>query len=75
MVRYEGENLHVRIGGIDTPGKGHLQTDQSRDQFAALLKSSTTRIEILKRDVLRRLQCLVLSALPVRSKPRNTTTL
>jgi endonuclease YncB( thermonuclease family) len=56
IVRYEGESetLHVRIVGIVAPEKGQPHADESRDKFVALLKSPTTRIEILKRDVFRR---------------------
>ena len=54
IVRYEGETLHVRIVGIDAPERGQPYADESRDQFVALLRSPTARIEILKRDVFRR---------------------
>ncbi len=54
IVRYECETLHVRIVGIDASEKGQPHADESRDQFVAVLKSPTTRIEVLKRDVFRR---------------------
>jgi endonuclease YncB( thermonuclease family) len=54
IVRYECETLHVRIVGIDASDKGQPHADESRDQFVAVLKSPTTRIEVLKRDVFRR---------------------